>query len=156
MGVLRIDHLAIAVKDVDAAVARFTEALGGEEIARKKGLENGELIEVSYVRVGDSIITLLTSHDPEGHIYKFLERRGEGMHHLALETDDLDGLVSTLENLGIRIPIRAELPGRREIVVGPRDFSGVVLQIIQWDRPASAIEDRVKRIHDFEFEQPDE
>lgn len=152
MAVLRIDHLAIAVKNLDEAVDRFTKALGAEEIARKKGLENNEPMEVAYLRVGDSIITLISSDYKDGFIAKFLDRRGEGMHHLALETDDLDGLVATLQQLGINVPLRAELPGRKEIVLSPREFNGVVLQIIQWSRPAATIDERIRRIQDFEFE----
>ena len=151
MAMLRVDHIAIAVRDLDAAVDRYVQGLGAEQIARKKGVENGEPVEVAYLRLGESVVTLISSDKPDGFVNRFIEKRGEGLHHLALETDDLDGTVANLERLGLGIPLRADLYGRREVILRPREFAGVVLQIIQWDRPAATIEERAARIRDFEL-----
>ncbi|HSE95723.1 MAG TPA: hypothetical protein VLD61_07505, partial [Methylomirabilota bacterium] len=78
-------------------------------------------------------------------------RRGEGLHHVAVVVDDLDGYVRDLEAQGIRIPHRESLgPLRREILLSPRDLNGVVVQVIEWSEPdAPTLEERIGRLRRF-------
>ncbi len=89
--------------------------------------------------------------EPDSFLARFIEKRGEGLHHLAVVVDDLDAYVRELEAQGVRIPHRESVgPLRREILLSPRDLCGVVLQVIEWkegDQPT--LEGRLERLHRF-------
>jgi hypothetical protein len=89
--------------------------------------------------------------DPDGFIAKFIEKRGEGLHHIALVVDDLEGYVKELEAKGVKIPHRESFgPLRREIVLSPKDLCGVVMQIIEWkEGDAPTLEERIERLRRF-------
>ena len=102
----KIDHIGIAVNDIDEAVKLYTEALGLavkdiEVVADQK-------VKTAIIQVGESKIELLESTDPEGPIGKYIERRGEGMHHLALEVSDVQEALETLSKKGV--PLIDEKP----------------------------------------------
>jgi len=149
--VLRIDHVAVAVRDVDAGIATWQKLLGAELVARERLTLQGVPTDAAYLRVGDGLVVLDGAVDPGGFIAKFIERRGEGLHHLAVAVDDLDGYVAGLEAQDIRIPHRESLgPLRREVVLSPKDLNGVVLQAIEWTEPDTpALETRVARLRRF-------
>ena len=104
--VVKIDHIGIAVNNVDDAVKLYSEALG----LKVKEIETVEeqKVRVAMIPVGESRIELLESTDPEGPIAKFIEKRGEGMHHLALEVSNIQGMLETLKGKGI--PLIDEKP----------------------------------------------
>lgn len=102
----KIDHIGIAVKNIDEAVKLYTEALGLavkdiEVVADQK-------VKTAIIPIGESKIELLESTDPEGPIGKYIERRGEGMHHLALEVSDVQEALTTLSKKGL--PLIDEKP----------------------------------------------
>jgi methylmalonyl-CoA/ethylmalonyl-CoA epimerase len=118
-------------------------------LIRKKEIELvGSKITVAYLKLGNTIIVLDQATDPDGFIAKFIDRRGEGLHHLGLEVDDLDGFKEELQQKGIKIPHEEEPGGvRREILLSPKDLCGVVCQVIDWkDKEAETDEDRVNRL----------
>ncbi|MFC1992720.1 methylmalonyl-CoA epimerase [Chloroflexota bacterium] len=95
----KIDHIGIAVSSIEDAIKLYTEGLGLE-------LKNIEIVEDQKVKtaiipIGESKIELLESTDPEGPIAKHIERRGEGIHHLALEVADIQDTLESLEKNGI-------------------------------------------------------
>jgi methylmalonyl-CoA epimerase len=149
--ILRIDHVAIAVRDVDASLATWQKVLGAELVAREGLTLQGTRTDAAYLRVGDGIVVLDGAADPEGFIRRFIERRGEGLHHIAVVVDDLDGYVRDLEAQGVRIPHRESLgPLRREILLSPRDLNGVVVQVIEWAEPdVPTLEERITRLRRF-------
>ncbi|OGL16438.1 MAG: hypothetical protein A3F92_16000 [Candidatus Rokubacteria bacterium RIFCSPLOWO2_12_FULL_71_22] len=149
--VLRIDHVAVAVRDVDAGIATWQKLLGAELVARERLTLQGTPTDAAYLRVGDGLVVLDGAADPGGFIAKFIERRGEGLHHLAVAVDDLDAYVRALEAEGVRIPHRESLgPLRREILLSPKDLNGVVVQVIEWTEPdAPSLEARVARLRRF-------
>ena len=149
--ILRIDHVAVAVKDLDAGIASYRRILGAELIERAELSIQGSRMLAAYLKVGDGLIVLDGAADPGGFIAKFIERRGEGLHHIAVVVDDLDEYVRDLEAAGVRIPHRESLgPLRREILLSPRDLCGVVVQVIEWkEGDAPTLEERVARLRRF-------
>ncbi|HXH81305.1 MAG TPA: VOC family protein [Candidatus Tectomicrobia bacterium] len=149
--VTRIDHIAIAVRDVDAGVAKWQALFGAELVEQSSLTMQGRRMEAAYLKVGDGIVVLDGAADPEGFIAKFIERRGEGLHHIAVTVDDLDAYVAGLEAKGVKIPHRESLgPLRREILLSPKDTCGVVVQVIEWKEPdAPTLEGRIDRLKRF-------
>lgn len=105
--ILRIDHIGIAVKDVEEAVKIYTDALGLavediEVVAHRH-------IKVAIVPVGENRIELIQPMSPDIKLAKFLEEKGEGLHHLALQVDDIEKVLEDLENKGV--PLLDREPG---------------------------------------------
>ncbi len=97
----KINHIGIAVNSIEDALKLYTDALGLK-------VEDIEIMEAQKVRtaiipVGESKIELLESTDPEGVIAKYIEKRGEGLHHLALEVSDIQQALDTLREKGIQL-----------------------------------------------------
>jgi methylmalonyl-CoA/ethylmalonyl-CoA epimerase len=149
--ILRIDHIAVAVKDVDAGIASYQKILGAELIEKAELSIQGSRMIGAYLKVGDGLIMLDGAGEPSGFIAKFLERRGEGLHHIGIVVDDLDDYVRELEAAGVRIPHRESLgPLRREILLSPKDLCGVVVQVIEWkEGDVPTLEERVARLRRF-------
>jgi methylmalonyl-CoA epimerase len=149
--ILRIDHIAVAVKDLDAGIASYRRILGAELIERTELSIQGSRMLAAYLKIGDGLVVLDGAAEPGGFIAKFIERRGEGLHHIAVVVDDLDEYVRELEAAGVRIPHRESLgPLRREILLSPRDLCGVVVQVIEWkEGDAPSLEERVARLRRF-------
>jgi len=149
--ILRIDHIAVAVKDVDAGVEKYQSLLGAEVVAREQMTMAGNRASAAYLKVGDGLIVLDGAVQPDGFLAKFIEKRGEGLHHIAVVVDDLDEYVRELEAKGVRIPHRENMgPLRREILLSPKDTCGVVVQVIEWkegDQPT--LEGRLERLKRF-------
>ena len=143
----RIDHVAIAVRDVDRSTAQYVALLGAEHVRTEVLREKAGMVKVAYLRIGENVLSLVQSLEAGGFIEKHIERHGDGLHHLGLEVDDLAGFVRDLEGKGYRIPLRDEFSNRSEVVLSPRDASGVVLQVLQWKGGGDATpEERIERI----------
>lgn len=149
--ILRIDHVAIAVRDVEAGIAAYRRILGAEVVETADLSIMGNRMRAAYLRVGDGLVVLDGAADPEGFIAKFIDRRGEGLHHIGVVVDDLDGYVRELEAAGVRIAHRETLgPLRREILLSPKDLCGVVVQVIEWkEGDAPTPEARIERLRRF-------
>ncbi|MCX5837343.1 MAG: VOC family protein [Deltaproteobacteria bacterium] len=149
--IIRVDHIAVAVRDVEASVVKYQTILGAELVARGEIPMQGNKTNVAYLKLGDNLIVLDGAVDPGGFLSKFIEKRGEGLHHIGLTVDNLDEYVRDLEAKGIRIPHRESFgEGRREILLSPKDLSGVVMQVIEWkegDYPT--FEERIQRLKRF-------
>ncbi len=150
--VQRIDHIAVAVRDVDAGVEKYRALFGAEVVAREDSLTmQGNRMSAAYLRVGDGLVVLDGAVDPDGFLARFIDKRGEGLHHIAITVDDLDEYVRDLEAKGIRIPHREQLgPLRREILLSPKDTCGVVVQVIEWkEKDAPTLDARLARVKRF-------
>ncbi len=86
----RIDHLSIAVKDVDAARAQYENLLNAKHIRTYTLKEKAGTIKVAYMQIGENVLSLIQSVEEDGFVNKHIEKHGEGMHHLGLEVDDLE------------------------------------------------------------------
>ena len=143
----RIDHVAIAVRDCDQATEQYTKLLNAKHVRTEVLREKAGMVKVAYMQIGENILSLVQSLEPDGFINQHIDRHGEGLHHLGLEVDDLDGFIAQVEGNGYRIPLRDEFSNRSEVVLRPRDANGVVLQVLQWKGGSDAtVEDRIQRI----------
>ena len=128
----KIDHIGIAVADAQAALALWRDALGlahhdTETVASQKILSY-------HLRIGESNFELLAPTDPESVIAKFLEKKGAGIHHVALAVTDLEGEIARLKARGLQ-PL-AERPtegagGKRVIFFHPKTTGGVLLELCE-------------------------
>lgn len=106
MTINRIEHVGIAVNSIDEAVKLYTEVLG-LKVAVTETVEE-QKVKIAVIPVGESKIELLESTDPEGAIAKFIGKRGEGMHHLALGVTDIEAALKQAREGGI--PLIDEKP----------------------------------------------
>jgi methylmalonyl-CoA/ethylmalonyl-CoA epimerase len=127
----KIDHVAIAVKDVDTAVRTFTTNFGFPVTRRAEVAPLG--ISIALLRIGDADLELFAPTRADNPPAKFLAERGEGMYVLSLETEDLDAAVQALAARGVKIgPVNPSADGRGRLVyVSPKHTHGVLLQLIE-------------------------
>ncbi len=99
--ITKINHIGIAVNSIDEAAKLYTDALG----LKVKDIEvvEDQKAKTAIIPVGESKIELIESTDPEGTIARYIERRGEGLHHLALEVSNIEGALGMLVNKGIAL-----------------------------------------------------
>lgn len=99
MKIVRVEHIGIAVNSIDSMLKVYTDWLG----LKPKGIETVEdqKVRTAIIPVGESKIELLESTDPDGPIGRHIQRRGEGLHHLALEVDNIQEAVEALEKKGV-------------------------------------------------------
>ena len=127
----QIDHLGIAVKSL-AEARKFYEKLG-LQIMPEETVE-AENVRLLMVTVGESRIELLEPTSPDSAIAKFLDKRGEGLHHVALQVEDLSGTVERLKASGTRLisdEIRVGAGGHLYVFVHPSSAGGVLLELVE-------------------------
>jgi methylmalonyl-CoA/ethylmalonyl-CoA epimerase len=128
----KIEHVALAVSDMDAALAHYRDVWGLEVEHRERVEDQG--IEEAMLRVGESYLQLLAPTGPDTTVGRFLDRRGEGLHHVAYEVDDLEITLEELKAKGI--PLIDEAPrkgGRGHMVafVHPSGNHGLLVELIE-------------------------
>jgi methylmalonyl-CoA/ethylmalonyl-CoA epimerase len=126
-----IDHLGIAVKSL-AEAKGFYEKLGLKPMPEETVA--AEQVRLSMVPVGESRIELLEPTSPESPIAKFLAKRGEGLHHVALHVDDLSATVERLKANGTRLisdEIKVGAGGHMYVFVHPSSAGGVLLELVE-------------------------
>ncbi|HSM87163.1 MAG TPA: methylmalonyl-CoA epimerase [Candidatus Limnocylindrales bacterium] len=132
-----IDHLGIAVKSL-AQARKFYEQLG-LEVAGEETVAH-EKVKVAMIPLGESRIELLEPTSPDSTIARFLEKRGEGLHHVAIHVPDLAHAMETLKSSGARLisdEIKVGAGGHLYIFVHPSSTGGVLLELVQ-EAPAGA------------------
>jgi methylmalonyl-CoA/ethylmalonyl-CoA epimerase len=132
MKVLKIDHLGIAVPNLEEALKFFVGALGlkatGEEIVAE------QKVKVVFLPTGDSEFELLESTDPEGPIAKFIEKKGAGMQHVALRVENIDAALEELKAKGIQLidqKPRYGAGGARIAFLHPKSTGGILLELCE-------------------------
>ena len=125
----RIDHVVIAVKDLDTAVATYQHNFGLEKVSGGEVPALG--IRNAFLQIGEAQIELITPLSEQGPVADFLARQGEGMYLLALEVEHLDDAIATLQNQGVRVHVATGSTGQRLAFVSPRATHGVLLQLLE-------------------------
>jgi methylmalonyl-CoA/ethylmalonyl-CoA epimerase len=129
----RVDHLALAVRSIDATLAWFRRTFP-VEVSRPKQLGWDGAYSFAGFRLAGYKMELIESARRGSFVERFLARRGEGFHHLTIDVDRLDLLVRRLEGDGLTLVGKAELPGgQRTAFLHPRDAHGILLQF--WEEP---------------------
>lgn len=128
----RIDHIGIAVRNLEAALTVYRDCLGltmtgVEEVAEQK-------VKVAFLPVGESKVELLQSTDPEGPVAKFIESRGEGVQHIAFRVSNLEEKLAALKAQGVRLideKPRYGAGGARIAFLHPKSTGGVLVELCE-------------------------
>lgn len=127
----KIDHLGIAVRSLDQALKFYRDQLG-LEVSLRETVEQ-EKVNVAMLALGEPRIELLEPTERDSVIGKFLDKRGEGLHHVAIRVADLNGAVERLKHSGARLlnEPRRGAGGHLYVFVHPSSTGGVLLELIQ-------------------------
>lgn len=127
----KINHVAIAVPEVEPALSFWRDALGLtvdhiEDVPSQKAT-------VVFIPVGESEVELVRPTSEDTGVAKFLAERGGGMHHLCFEVDDIEAMLTQLKEKGVRLinETPLELPGRKMAFVHPKSTGGVLIELYQ-------------------------
>ncbi len=129
---MKIDHIGIAVRSIERALELYREVLGAAP-SRRVVVER-EGVEVAMLPAGGPRIELLQPAAADSPLARFLEKRGEGIHHIAVEVDDLDAAAAAVRRSGRRLvsdEIRIGAENYRYVFVHPKDAGGVLLELIE-------------------------
>lgn len=133
-----IDHVGVAVPDLDAAIAFYRDAFGMELVHEEVNEEQGVREAMMAVGSSGSCVQLLAPLSPESTIAKFLDRSGPGIQQVAYRVDDVEAVATTLRDRGLRLLYDAPkrgTAGSRVNFVHPKDAGGVLVELVE---PASA------------------
>ncbi len=130
MNISHIEHIGIAVKSLDEAIPYYEKVLGlecyaVEEVADQK-------VKTAFFKVGDTKIELLESTDPEGPIGKFIEKKGQGIHHLAFAVDNVNEALTEAEENGVKLIDKTSRKGAEGLNIGflhPKSTLGVLTEL---------------------------
>jgi methylmalonyl-CoA/ethylmalonyl-CoA epimerase len=132
-----IDHVAIAVRDLEAAVEFYRATFGVEPVHRERIETDG--VEEALIKVADSYIQLLTPTRPDSPVAKFLESRGEGMHHVGYRVSDCAEVLEQVKTEGHRVIDEVPRPGSRGTTVAfvhPKGAFGTLIELVEEPNPS--------------------
>ena len=127
-----IDHIGVAVSDLDAAIAIHRDTYGMPLVHRETVAEQG--VEAALLDVGDSHVELLAPLAPDTPVGRFLEKRGPGLHHVAYRVDDIDAALAELERKGVRMidtEPRTGIRNSRVAFCHPKSTGSVLTEIVE-------------------------
>ncbi|HML04062.1 MAG TPA: methylmalonyl-CoA epimerase [Candidatus Bathyarchaeia archaeon] len=125
-----IDHIGVAVNNLDEALAVYEKALGLKH--QKVTVVDSQKVKVAFLEVGDSRIELLEPLSKDSTLGIFLEKRGEGIHHIALKVVGIDDMLKRLKNQGITLideTPRSGAEGGKIAFLHPKSIKGVLLEL---------------------------
>ena len=128
----RVDHVGVAVEDLDRALEQYEADLAMALVHRETVAEQG--VEAVLLDVGDSHVELLRPLSPDTPVGRFLARRGPGLHHVAYGTEDIEAELARLTGAGVRLldsRPRTGIRGSRVAFLHPRSTGGVLTEIVQ-------------------------
>jgi methylmalonyl-CoA/ethylmalonyl-CoA epimerase len=128
---IKINHVAIVVQDIDAAL-NFWEQTFGLELDHVEDVPS-QKSKVAFLPLGESEIELVQPTTSDSGLANFLEKRGEGMHHICIEVEDIDATLAELKSKGVRLinEVPEELPGRKMAFIHPKAANGVLVELYQ-------------------------
>ena len=128
---IKINHVAIVVQDIDAAL-KFWKQTFGLELDHVEDVPS-QKSKVAFLPLGESEIELVQPTTTDSGLVNFLEKRGEGMHHICIEVEDIDATLAELKSKGVRLinDVPEELPGRKMAFVHPKAANGVLVELYQ-------------------------
>ena len=126
---MKIDHIAIAVNDVEASAKVYQKAHGIDEIEFETVESEG--VKVAIIPMENGRIELMQPTKDDSPIKKFLDKKGPGLHHMALETDDIDGEVERMEGCGVQFlgKVRPGSAGTKVTFIHPKSLEGVLAEL---------------------------
>jgi len=128
----QIAHIGIAVRDVEASIPLYTNLLG-MTLEKMEEVES-EQVKVAFIKIGETRIELLEPLSEKSAIHSFLEKKGEGIHHIALEVDNIDERLEDLQKNGIRLINEQQKEGADNAQIAflhPKSTNGVLFELCQ-------------------------
>ena len=131
---MKIDHIAIAVNDVETSAKIYQQVLGIDEIEFETVESEG--VKVAIIPMENGRIELIQPTNDESPIKKFLDKKGQGLHHMALETDNIEGEVDRMEGCGVQFlgKIRPGSAGTKVTFIHPKSLEGVLAELCSHPR----------------------
>lgn len=129
---MKLDHIGIAVKNIDEALKLWQAAFGLKLIAVKEVAE--QQVKVAMLELGDTHIELLEPVSQDSTVNKFIERRGEGLHHIGIEVKDIERILKAMKNQGARLLDETPRKGvlaAKVAFIHPKDTNGVLVELCQ-------------------------
>ena len=126
---MKIDHIAIAVNDVEESAKVYQEALGVDNVEFETVESEG--VKVAIIHLENARIELMQPTNDTSPIKKFLDKKGQGLHHMALETENIEGEVNRMEGCGIQFlgNIRPGSAGTKVTFIHPKSLHGVLTEL---------------------------
>jgi methylmalonyl-CoA/ethylmalonyl-CoA epimerase len=128
----RIDHIGVAVEDLDEAIALYSQKFEMREQHRETVEQFG--VEAVLLEIGDGHVELLSPLSPDSAVGKFLERSGPGLHHVAYATDDIDSALQAVRSAGLRLideEPRTGIRNSRVAFLHPKSTGGVLTELVE-------------------------
>lgn len=129
---MKINHLGIATKGIDEALKFWGDALGLENVHTE--IVEEQKVRVAMLPIGESRVELLEPTSDDSPISKFVEKRGGGIHHIAVEVDDIEASIAKLKSQGMRLIDESPRVGAEGCLVAfvhPSASNGVLLELVQ-------------------------
>lgn len=129
---MHIDHIGVAVKDLESAIKTYETILN--RTCDKREVVESEKVETAFFQTGESKVELLGATSPDSVIAKYTEKRGEGLHHVAFEVEDIEAELERLKNEGFTLLNEKPKQGADNKLVAfvhPKDNNGVLLELCQ-------------------------
>ena len=130
--ITKINHIAVAVNDIDSSLGFWRDALG-LELAELRDVP-AEAAQIAFLPVGGTEVELVRPTTDDSGLAKYLAKRGEGLHHLCLETDDIEGMMTQLKEKGIQLineSPRTGADGKKYAFIHPKSTGGVLVELYQ-------------------------
>ena len=126
---MKIDHIAIAVNDVVESAKVYQQALGVDSVEFETVESEG--VKIAIIELENGRIELMQPTNDSSPIKKFLDKKGQGLHHMALDTDDIEGEVERMEGCGIQFlgKIRPGSAGTKVTFIHPKSLNGVLTEL---------------------------
>ena len=127
-----VDHVAIAVRDIDAAIAFYEETFGATVVHRERVDSDG--VEEALIKVADSYIQLLIPTSDDSPVARYLEKKGEGVHHVGYRVDDCAAALQSVKDHGGQVIDQAPRPGSRGTTVAfvhPKGAFGTLIELVE-------------------------
>jgi methylmalonyl-CoA/ethylmalonyl-CoA epimerase len=126
---MKIDHIAIAVNDVEQAAKQYKDALGVDKVIFETVESEG--VKLAIIKLDNGRIELMEPTREDSPIKKFLEKKGEGLHHMALATENIESEYTRMEGCGIQFlgKIRPGSEGTKITFIHPKSLSGVLTEL---------------------------
>jgi methylmalonyl-CoA epimerase len=128
----RIDHIGVAVEDLDAAVRLYRDRFGMTEQHRETVEEQG--VDAVLLEIGEGHVELLSPLGPDTAVGRFLDKNGPGMHHVAYQTEDIDSTLNSVREAGMRLideEPRVGIRGSRVAFLHPKSTGGVLTELVE-------------------------
>ncbi len=128
----RIDHIGVAVSSIDDSIGLYRDSFQMAEQHRETVEEQG--VKAVLLEVGEGHVELIEPLSPESGVAKFIERNGEGMHHVAYQTDDIDSALDAVKAAGVRAideAPRQGIRGSRVAFLHPKATGGVLTELVE-------------------------